>query len=97
MPSSTPHTPGPAAHGRWPGPECTCGPESRPAFCPAHRCDCNIMCDCTHSRRPHIFAPGEWCGNGRTWTERRPGGTCGVHPAEAARQRVPAAADSTAR
>ena len=61
---------------------CTCE-TSRPAFCPTHRCDCNIMCDCGRGGRPHSWEPGEWCGDGKRWTERRPGGQCGVHPIEA--------------
>jgi hypothetical protein len=59
--------------------KCTCD-TSKPAFCPEHRCDCNIWCGHRGMIRPHIFAPGEWCGgNDKTWRERRPGGKCRVH------------------
>lgn len=61
---------------------CTCG---KPAFCPEHRCDCNIMCGHLGKVRPHVFSPGESCGgNDETWRERSPCGKCGVHDQPAA-------------
>lgn len=61
---------------------CTCG---KPAFCPEHRCDCNIMCGHLGKLRPHVFSPGEWCGgNDETSRERFPRGKCGVHDQPAA-------------
>ena len=61
---------------------CTCNPDlSGAPWCSLHRCDCNIWCGHLGSSRPHIFAPGEWCGgNDQTWLERSPDGQCRVHP-----------------
>jgi len=62
--------------------ECTCESDlSGAPWCALHRCDCNIWCGHQGMTRPHIFAPGEWCGGtDKTWLERRPGGACRVHP-----------------